>query len=249
VGKSTLISRVSAAKPKIADYPFTTLEPNLGVVRTADAEFVVADIPGLIEGAREGKGLGHQFLRHIERARVLVILCDLAPADGTSVAEQQRVLLQELEQYQPDLVERPRLVIGSRGDLVTEHDVGGLDLVISSVTGEGIDELTGRMATLVTEARHAEPVEEESTGPAFVLHRPGADSFDIQRDEDGSFVVGGREARRAVALSDLGDVQALAVAHGRLRRLGVDRALARAGAKSGDTVHIGDLAFEYEPSD
>jgi GTP-binding protein len=249
VGKSTLISRISAAKPKIADYPFTTLEPNLGVVRTADAEFVVADIPGLIEGASEGKGLGHQFLRHIERARVLVILCDLAPADGTSVAEQQRVLLRELEQYQPDLVERPRLVIGSRGDLVTDVDADGLDLVISSVTGDGIEELTGRMATLVTEARQAEPVEEESTGPAFVLHRPGADAFDIQRDDDGSFVVGGREARRAVALSDLSDVQALAVAQGRLKRLGVDRALARAGAQPGDTVHIGDLAFEYEPED
>jgi GTP-binding protein len=105
------------------------------------------------------------------------------------------------------------------------------------------------MATLVAEARQAEPADEISTGPAFVLHRPGADAFDILRDEDGSFVVDGREARRAVALSDLGDVQALEVAHGRLKRLGVDRALARAGAQAGDTVHIGDLAFEYEPED
>ncbi|MET0147972.1 MAG: GTPase ObgE, partial [Acidimicrobiales bacterium] len=118
VGKSTLIARISAARPKIADYPFTTLEPNLGVVRTDDAEFVVADIPGLIEGASEGKGLGHQFLRHIERARVLVILCDLAPADGVPVAEQQRILLDELGQYQPDLLDRPRLVVGSRADMV-----------------------------------------------------------------------------------------------------------------------------------
>ena len=126
VGKSTLISRISAARPKIADYPFTTLEPNLGVVRTADAEFVVADIPGLIEGASEGKGLGHQFLRHIERARVLCILCDLAPADGTSVADQQTVLLRELEQYQPDLVDRPRLVVGSRADLVADASSEGV---------------------------------------------------------------------------------------------------------------------------
>ena len=118
VGKSTLIARVSAAKPKIADYPFTTLEPNLGVVRTDDAEFVMADIPGLIEGAAEGRGLGHQFLRHIERARVLVILCDLAPADGVPVADQQRILLDELRRYQPDLVDRPRLVVGSRVDLI-----------------------------------------------------------------------------------------------------------------------------------
>jgi GTP-binding protein len=247
VGKSTLISRISAARPKIADYPFTTLEPNLGVVRTADAEFVVADIPGLIEGASEGRGLGHQFLRHIERARVLVVLCDLAPADGVSPAEQQRILLQELERYRPDLVERPRLVVGSRADLAEDVTAEGLDLTFSSVTGEGIDELVGRVAILVAEARAAVPEEETSTGPAFVLHRPGADAFDILRDDDGSFVVEGREARRAVALSDLGDVQALEVAHGRLRRLGVDRALARAGAQAGDTVRIGDLAFDYEP--
>ena len=249
VGKSTLIARISAARPKIADYPFTTLEPNLGVVRTDDAEFVVADIPGLIEGASEGRGLGHQFLRHIERARVLVILCDLAPADGVPVAEQQRILLDELGQYQPDLLDRPRLVVGSRADMVTDDAIpDGLDLIISSITGRGIDELVGRAATLVTRARAAEPVdEEECRGPAFVLHRPGAAPFDIFRDDDGAFVVDGREARRAVALSDLSDVQALEVAHGRLKRLGVDRALARAGAEAGDTVRIGGLAFDYEP--
>jgi len=249
VGKSTLIARISAARPKIADYPFTTLEPNLGVVRTDDAEYVVADIPGLIEGASEGRGLGHQFLRHIERARVLVILCDLAPVDGVPVGEQQRILLDELGRYQPDLLDRPRLVVGSRADMVTDDALPeGMDLLISSITGQGIDELVGRAATLVAEARAAEPTdEEESLGPAFVLHRPGVEPFDIHRDDDGTFVVDGREARRAVALSDLGDVQALEVAHGRLRRLGVDRALARAGAAAGDTVRIGDLAFDYEP--
>ena len=253
VGKSTLISRVSAAKPKIADYPFTTLEPNLGVVRTDDAEFVMADIPGLIEGAAEGRGLGHQFLRHIERARVLIILCDLAPADGVPVEDQQRILLDELRRYQPDLVERPRLVVGSRVDLIDPVDApDGLELLISSITGQGLDELVGRAATLVAEARAALPVEDEEVrGPAFVLHRPGAEPFDIYREDDGTFVVDGREARRAVALSDLTDVQALEVAHGRLKRLGVDRALARAGAGAGagDTVRIGSLSFDYEPED
>jgi GTPase len=113
-GKSTLISRISAAKPKVADYPFTTLEPHLGVVRFQDHEFVVADIPGLIEGASEGRGLGHRFLRHIERARALVVLIDLAAFAGRSPAEQERVLLEELGRYQPELLSRPRLVIGSR---------------------------------------------------------------------------------------------------------------------------------------
>src|SRR5579875_1968372 len=112
-GKSTLISRISAAKPKVAPYPFTTLEPHLGVVRFDEHEFVVADIPGLIEGASEGKGLGHRFLRHIERARVLLVLCDLDAADGRSASEQQRVLLDELGRYQPELLDRPRLVVGS----------------------------------------------------------------------------------------------------------------------------------------
>ncbi len=118
VGKSTLISRISAAKPKIADYPFTTLEPNLGVVRTDDGvEVVVADIPGLIEGASEGKGLGDRFLRHVERARVLVLLLDLAPVAERSPAEQEAVLLAELDGYRPQLLERRRLVVGSRADL------------------------------------------------------------------------------------------------------------------------------------
>src|SRR4051794_23896141 len=118
VGKSTLISRLSAAKPKIADYPFTTLEPNLGVVRTDDGfELVVADVPGLIEGASEGKGLGHRFLRYVERARVLVVLCDLADPLGRTPSEQQRILLEELGNYQPQLLDRPRVQIGSRADL------------------------------------------------------------------------------------------------------------------------------------
>jgi GTP-binding protein len=249
-GKSTLISAVSAAKPKIADYPFTTLEPHLGVVQYHEHEFVLADIPGLIEGAAEGRGLGHEFLRHIERARVLVILCDLAPADGTSVSRQEEVLLAELGRYQPELLERPRLVVGSRADLADGADPGDVDLVISSVTGAGVDELVGRLAELVVKARATHPaITDGVQGPAFVLHRPGADAFDVRRDDDGAFAVEGRAVRRAVALSDLTDPDALAVAQGRLRKLGVDRALARAGAKEGDTVRIGDLAFDYAPEE
>src|SRR4029077_1553095 len=118
-GKSTLISVISAAKPKIADYPFTTLEPNLGVVSLdEETNFVVADIPGLIEGASEGRGLGHQFLRHIERARVLCLLLDLAALDGVAPAEQERVLLDELARYRPELLARPRIVVGTKADLV-----------------------------------------------------------------------------------------------------------------------------------
>ena len=153
VGKSTLISTISAAKPKIADYPFTTLVPHLGVVRLDDeTEFVVADLPGLIEGASEGRGLGHQFLRHVERARVLVLLLDLSPLALHSPAEQERILLAELGDYEPELLERPRLVVGSRADLA-EPDVAFSGLRIAAVTGEGLRVLVGQMADAVRAGR------------------------------------------------------------------------------------------------
>lgn len=240
VGKSTLISRLSAAKPKIADYPFTTLEPNLGVVRTDDGfEMVLADIPGLIEGASDGKGLGHQFLRHVERARALLILLDLAPYDGVSPDEQERVLLQELGNYQPDLLDRPRLVVGSRVDMAPDHTFAGP--TVSSMTGEGLPELVGALVGMVREAREHEPEHE-----AITIHHPVSSEIQLTRHDDGAWEVLGRAARRAVALSDLTDDQALAYAQHRLKQLGVNTALARAGVKPGDEVRIGDFAFEYE---
>jgi GTP-binding protein len=244
-GKSTLISRISAAKPKIANYPFTTLEPHLGVVRFDDHEFVAADIPGLVDGASEGKGLGHRFLRHIERARALLVLVDLAPDDGRSPRDQEAALLAELASYQPDLVERPRLVVGSRADMVGPDArtalAEGLP-VISAVTGEGVQWLLGRLAVMVEEARSARPAPR-----GMVVHRPVPAGVVVERAPDGALVVKGRQAERAVALSDLTDPTALAYAQGRLRRLGVDRALARAGARPGDRVRIGRLEFDWEP--
>jgi GTPase len=242
-GKSTLISRVSAAKPKIADYPFTTLEPHLGVVRFDEHEFVVADIPGLIEGASEGKGLGHRFLRHIERARVLVVLVDLAPVDGRSPEAQEAVLLDELRRYQPELITRPRVVVGSKLD-IADPAIEWAGARVSAVTGEGLRPLLGTMAGLVEEARAEQP-----RPPRFVVHRPEPAGVAVERDTDGSWVVLGRSAARAVALSDLTIPEALDYAQGRLRGLGVDRALARAGARAGDRVRIGAFEFEYEPDD
>jgi GTP-binding protein len=240
VGKSTLISRLSAAKPKIADYPFTTLEPNLGVVRTDDGfEMVLADIPGLIEGASDGKGLGHQFLRHVERARALLILLDLAPYDGVTPEEQERVLLQELGNYQPDLLDRPRLIVGSRVDMAPDHAFSGP--TVSSMTGDGLPELVGALVQMVGAARESEPEIE-----AIVIHHPVSSEIQLTRHDDGAWEVLGRAPRRAVALSDLTDDQALEYAQRRLKQLGVNTALARAGVKPGDEVRIGDFAFEYE---
>ena len=250
VGKSTLISRLSAAKPKIADYPFTTLVPNLGVVVTRDGEeFVVADVPGLIEGASEGRGLGHRFLRHIERARALVLLIDLGPGAEASPEAQLRVLTGELGAYRPDLLERRRLLVGSKAD-VAIGSLPGADLVVSAVTGAGIAELTGRLAGLVRDARRDDPAPVADRAP--VVHRPaagrGADATSVRREGEGWRVLG-RPAARAVAVSDLTDAQALEYVAERLRALGVDRQLARAGARSGDEVRIGEVSFEYEPDE
>ena len=269
VGKSTLISRISAAKPKIADYPFTTLEPNLGVVRTAeDVNFIVADIPGLVEGAADGKGLGHRFLRHVTRARVLLVLLELEPVTGITPEEQGRVLLDELGRYRPELLDRPRFVVGSKADVAdvagvvgSKADVAGMvgseadalgtvgsvaepgtlvpDQLISAVTGQGIPELLGALSRLVTEARAAVPVSDGT----IVIHRPLPGGIIVDKIEDGVFTVVGKGAERAVSLNDVTTDEAAAYIQDRLRRLGVDRLLARAGAKDGDLVHIGGLSF------
>ena len=248
VGKSTLISRVSAARPKIADYPFTTLVPNLGVVRVGrragrpdDAtEYVMADIPGLIEGAAQGRGLGHDFLRHVERARVLCVLIDLAETAPATPEEQLAILERELGEYQPDLLERPRVVVGSKGDVAAyEFDA---DVIISSVTGAGVDALSARLAQLVHVAREEQAREEEHR---VVVHRPATEDIEVERSGEGQWLVSGRPAERAVRFQDLTDDQALAEVVRRLRDLGVDRALVRAGVRDGDVVSVGPISFEW----
>jgi GTP-binding protein len=241
VGKSTLISRVSAAKPRIADYPFTTLEPNLGVVRPdGRPEFVVADIPGLIEGASEGRGLGHRFLRHIERANVLLVMIDLAPTAMETPERQLKVLLGELGAYRPDLLDRPRLIVGSRSD-VAEADVVFDGERISAMTGEGLDPLVHRLVDLVVEAREVPP-----EGPAVVVHRPVTEDVNVVRGEDGTWEVTDRRVARVANLNDLTNHDALYYLQDRLKRMGVDRALKRAGVRDGEPVRIGRLEFTYE---
>lgn len=249
-GKSTFISRVSAAKPKIADYPFTTLEPNLGVVRVGDfTELVLADIPGLIAGASEGRGLGHRFLRHIERSRVLLVLLDMSPWAPAEPAEQLEVLLSEIGRYRPRLLDRPRVVAASRADMASGSQAAigrtvtgaGSAMRLSSVTGEGVDEVVRALARLVGEAHRSEPVE----APAVTIHRLLGTEVAVSRADDGAWLVHGRAAERAVALSDMTLPDALAYSRERLERLGVERALARAGALSGDAVRIGGYEFEY----
>ena len=240
-GKSTLISKVSAAKPKIADYPFTTLEPNLGVVSFDGREFVLADIPGLIEGAAGGRGLGHEFLRHTERARVLVYLLDPSPLQEQPPASQLEILQREISEYSDELSERPSVVLVNKADLGDVDPVEGA-MVVSAVTGEGLTEALHRIADVIEQAERAAP---ERVG--FVLHRPLGPGFKVEKEGDG-WALTGISVERAVSFSDLTSEEAADMAAQRLSRLGVDDALREAGAVEGDEVRIGDLTFEYVPS-
>jgi len=246
-GKSTLIAGVSAATPKIADYPFTTLVPHLGVVSLGEREFVLADIPGLIEGAAAGKGLGHEFLRHTERARVLVVLLDRSELQVDSPERQYYVLMNELESHSPELAERPSVVVLSKSDLPDEHPTEwaadlGIDLIeVSGVTGDGVTELLHRVADLSELAQRSAPERE-----GFMLHRPLGRAFTIKRIDE-EWQVSGRVAERAVNLDDLTNPEAADLVAKRLIATGIDGALRDAGAVSGDDVRIGELVFTYDP--
>ena len=238
VGKSTLISVISAARPKIANYPFTTLEPNLGVVRQQGlTEFVVADIPGLIEGASEGKGLGHRFLKHIERARVLCVMLDLEDIEGPPPEEQLRVLLHELGQYQPDLLDRPRVVVGTKADSAI-FDWDGM--AISSITNQGVRELVQKMSQLVQQARAQQP---DTDG--IVIIRPEPEGARVERLDEHEFRLVGKQVERVVALNDVTTPEALSYIDYQLKRLGVPKMLSKAGAIDGDVVWIAGFSFEY----
>ena len=244
-GKSTLISRISAAKPKIADYPFTTLVPNLGVVRVGEDSFVVADIPGLVQGAHTGKGLGHRFLRHISRAAVLVFLIDLAVVDRDPL-EDVEVLRAELAAYDSGLAQRPSLVVATKSDVAGDRlrELAGRHpdaLPISAVTGEGIDELLRRLQALVAGTRQEAPQR-----TAYVRHVTRDDPLEVKR-ENGAWRVLGRRPERAVRTTDMSNEEAVARLQRALITMGVERELARAGARRGDEVRIGDVSFDFEP--
>ena len=245
-GKSTLLSRLTAAKPKIADYPFTTLTPNLGVAGDDIDRIVVADIPGLVDGASQGKGLGHRFLRHIVRCRALVLVIDLAGEDPAGDLASVRA---ELVAYDPSLAERPAIVVGTKADLVDDpaEAATGLPgdlLVVSAVTGAGLDELLGRLGMLTHEAEAAQP----EPRPSVVL-RPGRPRFTVQRDREGRWRVAGRSVERWVLEADLDDEGDVATLQRRLRKEGVERKLASLGARKGEEVAILDRVFEYLPDE
>jgi GTP-binding protein len=243
-GKSTLLSRLTAARPKIADYPFTTLTPNLGVAGGDADRFVVADVPGLIEGAATGKGLGHRFLRHVLRCRALVLVADLSAIDPQA---DLAVLRAELSAFDDELAARPAAIVGTKADLVDRPadvatGLGPDATVVSAMTGDGIEELAERLGLLAQAAAASQP----ARTPTVVL-RPGRPRFTVTRRTDGGWDVQGRAVERWVMETDLDDEREVAQLQARLKKDGVDRTLVANGAKPGDDVHIRGQVFEFVP--
>ena len=260
-GKSSLVRALSAATPRVEAWPFTTLTPHLGVMRAGvdgdHTDVVIADVPGLVEGAAEGRGLGHQFLRHIERCHVLLHVLDAAPFDPErDPAHDLAVLRDELRRYQPELLERPQLVVLNKVDLpdgqaaadLYEEELAGEDVLhVSALTGAGLDALRYRLAALVREARPTD--DEVEAGDEPVVFRPlqVVDDLAVTREGDGTYVVDGERIRRWVRMLPTDNNDALRYLQGRLKRAGVERMLVEAGARHGDEVVIDDLVFEFEP--
>jgi GTP-binding protein len=261
-GKSSLISVLSAAKPKIADYPFTTLVPNLGVVNAGATVYTIADVPGLIPGASQGKGLGLEFLRHVERCEVLVHVLDTATLESDrDPASDLETIEAELRAYGGGLEKRPRLVVLNKVDIPDGQDLA--DIIrpeleargyqvfeVSAVSRHGLKELSFALAKIVADARAAKPVEEATR----IVIRPKAvdDAGFTITEEDGVYRVTGEKPERWVRQTDFSNDEAVGYLADRLNRLGVEEALAKAGARAGDAVAIGDtedaVVFDWEPS-
>jgi GTP-binding protein len=259
-GKSSLLARLTRADPKVADYPFTTVEPNLGTIEFDDRQLVIADIPGLIEGAAEGAGLGHEFLAHLERCRLLVHLVEVSPTQGDPESNYEAVR-GELAGYGADLDELPEIIALSKIDLITEEETerlvvdwrkrrgaDGVEVLgISAATGAGRDELVRAIFASLPE--EAAPARREDFEAEHRVYRPGEEEgFDVTQEGDGRFRVSGRGIELLIARHDLENPEALDYLESRLREIGVIAELQRAGFEPGDEVLVGELEFELDPS-
>ena len=262
-GKSSLLSRLTRAAPKVADYPFTTLEPVLGTLEADDRQLVIADIPGLIEGASEGAGLGHDFLAHVERTRLLVHVLDLAPLDGSDPRENFATIEAELAAHDAHLARLPRILALSKADLVpgdaAERAAAewrerlGDDVpvvVTSAATGLGLDTLAAELLRRVPIERPAadEQLAAEQELAEHRVFRPAAGTgWHVHRRDEGGFVVTGEPVERLLQRFDVDNDEAMAHVERRLHRMGVVRALEAAGFEPGDDVEIAGVVFELDP--
>lgn len=260
VGKSSLIARISAARPKIADYPFTTLVPNLGVVKAGERSFVVADVPGLIEGASEGKGLGHAFLRHIERTALIVHIVDLSGGwEDRDVVADYEIIERELAAHAQELAERPRIIVGNKIDadgaaersaairaVAEAADVPYFE--VSALTGEGLDPLLLTLGEQVWELRMAaaEAAAEETVEKVYTAPKRAGKGFSVVNLGGGVFRVEGTNIERMVIQTEWDNEEAVAFLQKRMVRAGVEKALIEAGARDGDEIRIVGRAFEFD---
>jgi GTPase len=255
-GKSSLLAALTRARPKVADYPFTTLEPVLGTLERDDRQLVLADIPGLIEGASGGAGLGHEFLAHVERCRLLVHVLDLAPVDGSDPVANHATVEAELREHGHGLADLPRILCLSKADLVPpaeveaaigewEARVSAPVLATSAATGAGVPELRDAIFERVPADEPAPPADQPAT---HRVYRPGeGESFTVERVGPGAYRVEGGRIERLVARHDVDNADALRYVEERLRALGVVKELEAAGFEPGDDVEIAGIVFELDP--
>ena len=254
VGKSTFLDAVSKARPEIGDYPFTTITPNVGVVQTGDGRsFVLADLPGLIEGASDGKGLGHQFLRHIERCRVIIHVIDMGAEDGRDPLNDYEVINNELKSYQIRLLERPQIVVANKMDMENaEENVRRFkekypDIPVyetTTIIHEGLDPVLRKAADLLA-TTPAFPITEDTgeTGVMYTFEEKKKDII-IEKEEDGVWNVSGPRLERVFDINKLNTEEDFYLFANKMRYLGIDTALREAGCQDGDTVRL--LGFEFE---
>ena len=255
VGKSTLLSKLTQAKPKIANYHFTTLSPNLGVAKVFNKSFVIADIPGLIEGASEGAGLGHYFLRHIERTRLLLHLVDISGSEGRDPYTDFQTINKELVKHDKELKKLPQIVVLSKSELpgAAENKTAFIKKIsrlktkyevvsISSLTGEGLDELLKKTAAALDKLPPLAPVQHE----LFEYQKPNRGAYEIVRDEDGAYVIIGGFVDQLIRNVVLSDPDSFAYFQKTIKNKGILKELRKMGARVGDTIRIGDVDFEFE---
>ena len=255
VGKSTFISKISAAKPKIAAYHFTTLTPNLGVVRASkNRSYVVADLPGLIEGAAEGNGLGDRFLKHIERTRVIAHIIDMGSSEGREPYEDYKIIRNELKQFDEKLLDRPEVIIANKMDILDadknlkefKKKVKDKKIFeISAIEGKGLDEVINYLADVLDEIPET-PLYENEKYESYVLYKfKKEEPYTITRDVDGVWQIKGKEVEKLLAMTRFNTEEAISRFANKLRKMGIDDKLTELGVQEGDIVRILDYEFEF----
>lgn len=254
VGKSTFISKVSAAKPKIADYHFTTLKPNLGVVKTKDnRSFVIADLPGLIEGASLGQGLGDQFLKHIERTRVIAHIIDMSATEGRNPYEDYTTINKELENFNAKILEKPQIIIANKMDMASSKEnlkefkqkINIPIYEISALTGEGIDKVLYKLADMLDKLEKTNLYNEEKFESHVIYKFKQEKPFTIVKEND-KWIIRGKEIEKLVQMSRFDTREAILRFSSKLRKLGIDEELRKMGAEDGDPIMILDFEFEFK---